>query len=349
MRRFSTFMSIVMVAGAIFASMSVSAYAEAQASTPVSTGSVEYLRSATEWLMSQQADDGGFAGFSGESEPSITIDAVLALVAAAKKGVDVGTSIDDAIGFLESGDEVLVYSQTGTGPSAKLVLGMVASGGSPSDIASVNPLALVEFGLNRETGVYGAGIYDHALAMLALAATDSDVPEEAIVALEDSQTPEGGWSFDGAIAEGAADSNTTAMVVQALVAIGERDSELVTDALGYLLTTLIGDSGATFQPGESAIADSNSTALVLQAVLAAGDDPSSDAWGDLPSALAKFQNESGAFHYNAEDPSDNLFSTVQAIVALAGETLPVTTEADVATPVTNMDAHRSSLLAVKAA
>ena len=113
----------------------------------------------------------------------------------------------------------------------------------------IDPLALLESGPDPDTGFYGRGMFDHALALLALAATGSDVPDAAISVLESTQTPEGGWAFDGTTSEGAADSNTTSLVVQALVALGQADSELVTDAMSYLLTVVDGTDGATFQPG----------------------------------------------------------------------------------------------------
>jgi hypothetical protein len=281
--------------------------------------------------MAQQADDGGFPGMSGESEASVTVDAIIALAAAGEQGIDTGDAIDEAVAWLASGDTALVFAQTGQGQAAKLVLGAVAAGIDPTNIAGVNPVALIDAGVNPDTGMYGSGIFDHALVMLALAATGSDVPEGAVAELETTQTPEGGWAFDGTATSGAADSNTTALVVQALVAAGEGDSPMVSDALGYLLTAT-SDDGAVFQPGADQPADSSSTAMVAQAVIAAGDDPSSDGWGNLPGDLAGFQGESGAFYFNADDQTDNLYSTVLAIPALAGEPLPVA-PADTATPV----------------
>lgn len=310
----------------------VAVQAGAQSATPMATAGQADLQAAAEWLISQQGEDGGFLGFSGESEVSITIDAIIALVAAEHRGVDTGTAIDEAVAFMESGDGALVYAQTGAGQAAKLVLGILAFGGDPHDFAGVDPLALLEQGPDADTGLYGTGVYDHALTMLALAATDTDIPAEAFTAIEGTQTPEGGWAFDGSVTEGAADSNTTSLIVQALVAAGEGDSPLVADGLAYLQTALVDQSGATFQPGAGTPADANSTALVMQAVIAAGEDPSSEAWGNLPAALSAFQNESGAFFYNADDTSDNIFATVQAIPAVAGLAQPILPSSDVADP-----------------
>ena len=319
----------------------------AQEATPVSVAAD--LEAATAWLIDQQGEDGGFPGFSGESEPSITIDAVMALAAAEHRGIDTSDAIDEAVGYLQSGDVALVFAQTGTGQAAKLVLGMVAAGEDPSDIAGVNPLALLEQGANPDTGVYGTGVYDHALVMLALAATGSDIPAEAITALEETRTPEGGWAFDGTVTEGAADTNTTSLVVQALVAAGQGDSALVSDALAYLLMGVDGTSGATFQPGAGFPADASSTAFVTQAVIAVGDDPSSDAWGNLTAALGAFQAGSGAFFFNSEDTAENLFSTVQVIPAVAGLALPIVPADGQATPVATPVTLQPNTLVARAA
>jgi hypothetical protein len=225
--------------------------------------------------------------------------------------------------YLESEDHALVFAQTGQGQAAKLVLAAVAAGADPRDIAGVDALALIEKAPSSDPGLYGSGVFDHALVLLALAATGTDVPEEAVSAIEETQAPEGGWAFDGSTAEGFADSNTTALVVQALVAIGEQDADLVADGLAFLQTALDATSGALYQPGSDFPPDAVSTAYVLQAVIAAGEDPASDEWGNLPAALASFQKPSGAFFFNADDPADNLFASAQAIPAAAGVALPV--------------------------
>lgn len=275
------------------------------------------LEGAAEWLVSQQGSDGAFVGFTGESDPGATADAIIALAAAQRAGFDPGTSIDDAVQYLASEDIALVYAQTGVGQAAKLVQALVAAGEDPTDFAGVQTLMLVENGQDKETGVYGNGIFDHALAMLALAATDTEVPATAIDVLTETQAPNGGWSFDGVPEDSAADSNTTAVVIQALVASGNGESDLVTTGMDYLASTVT-DQGVSFTAQPDSVPDANSTALVAQAYLATGEDASA-----LTKALAGFQNASGAFHYNAEDTSDNLLSTVQAIPALAELALPV--------------------------
>ncbi|HKG24963.1 MAG TPA: hypothetical protein VKB09_04900 [Thermomicrobiales bacterium] len=98
--------------------------ARAQQATPASGSSVA---NAAAWLQSQQRDDGGFPGFSGESDAGTTVDAVLALAAAGHAGVPI--DLMKAVRFLE--ENALVYTQTGPGQAAKLVLAIVAGGGDP--------------------------------------------------------------------------------------------------------------------------------------------------------------------------------------------------------------------------
>lgn len=289
-----------------------------QSATPGVTRTAEGgLEGAVEWLVSQQGSDGAFAGFTGESDPGVTVDAILALAAGQRSGIDTAPSIEEALGYLETENVALVYAQSGVGQAAKLVLALVAAGEDPTDFADVQVVILVENGQDEETGIYGNGIFDHALAMLALAATDTAVPETAIDALGEAQAPNGGWSFDGIPEDSAADSNTTAIVIQALVASGNAESDLVTSGMDYLGTTVT-DEGVSFTAAEDSVPDSNSTALVAQAYIATGEDASA-----LNETLAGFQNANGAFFYNAEDTSDNLISTVQAIPAQAGLALPI--------------------------
>jgi hypothetical protein len=297
------------------------------ASSPVmsSVGSAHSgLHAAATWLMDQQLEDGAFAGFSGEADAGTTVDAMIALVAASEAGIDTGTAIDDAVAYLASGDVSLVYEQIGVGQAAKLVLALIASGEDPEDFAGYNPIAIVENGQDEATGLYGTGIYDHAYALLALSASDIEVPATALDALVSTQAENGGWAFDGSTDPATADSNTTAMVVQALVALGNDDHETMTAALDFLAST-VSEEGAAYAPGSDP--DANSTALVLQAMIATGGETA-----ELEAALETFQTESGAYFYQAADPGENLFSTVQAMPAAAGYALPLV-PVDEATPV----------------
>jgi hypothetical protein len=274
------------------------------------------VEKATAWLLDQQQPDGGFAGFSGTSDPGATVDAILAMVAAQSMGISADT--ESAVKYLESGDVALVYAQTSAGAAAKLALALVATGNDPHDFNAVDPMAIVEVGAGL--GMIGLGPYDHAFGIQALVATGTPVPQLAVDTARDSQIEDGSWAFDGTMIAGAGDTNTTAMMVQALVAAGVT-SELVTNATDYLVSAQNEDGGFPYQPG--AESDANSTALVIQAMIAANEENHADALKNAETALAGMQNESGAFFYMASTPDDNAFATVQAIPALVGLAFPL--------------------------
>ena len=279
------------------------------------------LTAAIYWLLAQQAKDGGFPGFNGTSDPGTTCDAVYALAAAQAAGIDVAEPLADARAFLEA--NAGEFARLGAGQSAKLALAAVAAGGDPGHVGGVHPLEQIRSSADPTTGLFGSGLFDHALGILAFAAVGETLPPAALDALTTSQLADGSWAFDGSTVEGAGDVNTTALALQALVAAGQGESSLIAPAIAYLATAQV-DSGAFgYQPGEPSTADANSTALVVQALIAVGMDPSAPDLLDPVTALMAFQNPSGAFRYTDDLPEDNLFATVQAIPALAGLPLPI--------------------------
>lgn len=302
----------------LLAAMAVAVPWRAQAQQATPSPGADGLPQGVTWLLEQQLENGGFAGLSGEADAGVTADAVIALVAARNAGVAVdAAALDRAVAFLE--ENALVYAQTGPGQAAKLVLAAVAVGRNPRDFATVNPLSIIEASARR--GQIGFSIYDHALGLLALRAAGAAVPPNALQPLQPTQLEDGSWSFDGSTNEGAGDTNTTAIVLQALAALGLGDDPMAEKAIDYLRSAQAEDGGFPYQPGGAP--DSNSTALAVQAIIAMGENPASEDWRNAAAALARFQNQSGAFRYQDEMPDDNLLSTLQALPALAGQAFPV--------------------------
>lgn len=308
----------------VLAMVSGSAPMAAQEATPAATA--VGLDGAVNWLVSQQLEDGGFPGFTGESDTGFTIDALVALAAARNANVDTGDAIDRALDFLATGDEALVFAQTGVGQASKLILALAAVGVDAEGFGNVMPLGIIQQGQN-DAGMYGTGVYDHAYAILALTVAGEDVPAAAIDVLAATQADNGGWAFDASTDPAMADSNTTAMVIQALVVAGHGDSELVAMGVRYL-QSVVSDGGSAYNDVEGAPLDANSTAIVYQAFLATSTEASG-----LETALLDFQNPTGALFYTADDTTDNAYATVQAIPALAGQPLPIVPAADAATPI----------------
>lgn len=298
-----------------------------RASTP-SAESHAAIETSVSWLLEQRQADGGFMGFSGATDAGTTADAVIALAAAQATGIEV--DLEPSVAFLV--ESALEATQMGAGMAAKLVLAAVAAGIDPTDIDGVDAVSVIVPSANESTGLYGSGVYDHALGMLALVAAGRDVPAEAIVALEQTQGGDGAWAYDGSTARGAGDTNTTSLVIQAMVAADQIDHPGVAKGIDYLMSAQTEDGGFAYSPtAQPYTSDANSTALVLQALLLA-ESVEASVTDAATTALLTYQNDSGAFGYNPEAQDDNLFATVQAIPALAGLALPIGVDAD-ATPI----------------
>lgn len=290
------------------------------------------LKRAVAGLVAAQNADGSFAGAAGAPDPSVTADAVVALASATARRVRSRDAIPRAVTYLES--QATPLAALGPGPAAKLTLAAVAAGRDPRSFGGVDLVAALTAPLPAGTsvappGAFGDDLSDHTLVLLALAAAGEPAPPEAVALLRQAQNPEGGWAVDGSTASGAADSNTTALAIQALVAATDptrpdpADAEAIRRGLDALHSFQAPDGGFVFQPAEPLTTDATSTALAVQAIIAVGQNPASAEWGNAAAALLAFQNPSGAFHSTAADPADNLFATLEAIPALAGLPLPV--------------------------
>lgn len=272
----------------------------------------EAANAAADYIIALQNPDGGFPAFGDESSPGATLDAVFALVAVDRNVFEVTSNGSSPVDYLET--QAAAYAKD-PGAAAKLAIGVAALGLDASDFAGFDLLALMEGSFDEETGIYGLDLFDEALYMLALAAAGEPVPEALFEHLRTRRAVDGGWEFAPG---GGSDTNTTAIVAQALIAGGAADDEhAVGAALGYLHAAQNPDAGIGFVP--DADTDPNSTALAIQALAAAGEDiDTGGRWevdGATPlDALLSFQNpETGAFQFDA---TDSAFATYQAVPAL---------------------------------
>ncbi len=277
---------------------------------PNPAASANGIDAALAWLRGQQQADGGFSnGFAAGSDIGATSDAVVAIASAGESPGEWLSGGRSPVEFLRNhASEV-----TSPGLAAKVALAAIAAGAEPRDLGGVDLVALANAAFDESAA---ASAYDRALAILALQATDAPVPAQAVSALVEARLPDGSYAFDATLVPGSGDSNTTALVVQALLGAGRGGETPASYA--YFRDTQNDDGGWTYQKpsafGEAT--DANSTALVVQALLAGGQDLTE--WGNPMGALLGLQQPSGALAFNAETPGDNLLATVQAIPALAG-------------------------------
>jgi hypothetical protein len=286
-----------------------------------------HVTAASAWLRSQQDPSGGFRDATGELDPVTTADAVLALAAAQVSDPEAAAALAVAVAYLEHQEDGHVPSETGE--AAKLVMAAVAGGRDPRDFAGIDlftamaapPTTSVQHPI---PGIYGDDLRDHALALLALTAAREPIDASAVEPFLATQSAGGGWAQDGSRDAGAAEAVTTALVIQAMAASGHGDSPAVTKGLEFLKTLrLLDGSGFASGPADPLLADARSTALVLQALIATGENPTSGGWGNVPLALATFQHPNGGIRTVIGDVDPALFTTLQALPAMAGIPLPV--------------------------
>jgi hypothetical protein len=282
--------------------------------TPAHAAQSPDLVSALDWLLTNQQDDGGFtAGFTEGSDLGATVEVILAAVAA---GDDPRLWEPSPQDYLRS--QVESGAVTDAASWSRVILGLVALGENPRDIGGVDAVAELLAAQDTETGQFGASIYAHAYALLALHNIGVELPQDAVELLLETQTGDGAWPMN---AGDDVDTNTTALAVQALVAAGEEAA--AQEALPYFQAMQNADGGFPWQkPSDYGTdTDANSTAVVVQALDAL--DASMDDWmaegGDPLNALAALQDrESGGFQWQAPVPGPNVLATAQAVQALAG-------------------------------
>lgn len=279
--------------------------AAAQPETQAADDAVAYIETL-------QNTDGGFPAFGTGSSPGSTIDVVFAVASVGQDPTTTITSGNSPADYLAT--QAASYASD-PGAAAKLALSVSVMGLDPTNFAALDLMAILSTNFDAVTGIYGLDIFDEAFYVHALAGAGAPVPATATQYLESVQQIDGGWEFSSGF---GSDSNTTALVIQALLAagVGETASSVV-DGLGYLGGVQNADGGFGFLAASSS--DPNSTAFVIQALVAAGENIDvGGPWapgGSTPLAgLLAFRNPvTGAFQFGGVDSA---FATYQAVPAL---------------------------------
>ncbi|NJP06806.1 MAG: hypothetical protein HC837_14925 [Chloroflexaceae bacterium] len=294
---------------------------------------------ALSWIAAQQNADGGWPSFGTDSDPGSTLDIVLAFASAGYDPASVTNGGNTPVDYLQTiastytrdDNDIIFPSQTG-----KLIVGIVASGGDPTNYApdNLNLVTDVQSTL-QDTGAYSttalrgfatgaASPFNQSLVILGLVAAGEAVPQSAIDWLIGEQQADGSW--------GSVDN--TGLALQALRAADIAvDDQVMVAALTFLRDSQadIGGwdgSGAT----DASAISTNSTAYAIQGLLAAGVDLNDTQWltdGRSPlGVLSSHQKPDGPFVFNWTGSfgpgSDNLFATQQVIPALVNAFYPYT-------------------------
>jgi hypothetical protein len=210
---------------------------------------------ALQWLQCTQQQPNGQIGSSGNaiarsSEVALSLAAAGQDASAMRNGP---SSLADFLKSATSSDvgtngELLMAraSQPSAGPTATLATQLQATKGA--------------------NGEYGGDIFSDALAILGLRSAGQTVGADAVAYLTSQQKSSGGWSFDNADQYGE-DSNTTALVMQALLSAGvATDDAAITGGFTYL-QSVFNHGGFGDAPGLRP--DPNSDELGIFAIVAA--------------------------------------------------------------------------------
>ncbi len=279
----------------------------------VPVGLVDAIPAALDWLHAQQSPrDGGYSGMGGAAE---TLFAIGANGIAARDWQ--ATSGRDLEAYVRT--QQTKYARHDVAGAGKVAVGLAAADACWNGRSRL-PMAWYDAAL----GAYSADSGFNAWAILGTVALSETVPVTAVETLRAAILPGGGWEW---MVGFGPDSNTTALVMQALIAAGEPVTATeVVSGLAYLKQAQQPDGGFAYDLTSGGGSDANSTAYAIQALVAAGEDPAGEAWrvgGVSPVAyLLSLQLPDGSFEWQ-KDLGSNLFATQQAIPALLQRAYPI--------------------------
>ncbi|OQY45327.1 MAG: hypothetical protein B6242_10710 [Anaerolineaceae bacterium 4572_78] len=271
-------------------------------------------RAGLQWLKSWQHDDGSINGQFGSS-----VDALLAI----------GAMNDDLSNWTSTaGNTILDYVKNSarenldtSGNIGKLAMAVASVHADPRNFAGLDLVISMTAHLDTTTYVYGSTNWDQALSILGLKASGEIIPITTSQVLIDRINDDGGWGW---MAEIGSDTNSTAIVLQALVSSRQSvTATAIISGLAYIESARNADGGFSYVPDSSS--EVNSTAYVVQGLLATGQYPLqvNDTWAmtNPISFLLNQQESDGGFIY--VQPPANLLATMQAIPALTGKPFPI--------------------------
>ncbi len=271
------------------------------------------IRKGTQWMAGQQQADGSFDGYN----PGATVDACLALAATNKEdGVNAQAMTD----YLS--EQASSYA-TGASNTGKFIACLLPIDEDPQNFGGMNLIETLQSFYDQTSGAYGSTTWDQAWAIIALKGAGADIPANAVEYLKSLQLDHGGWEFSAGM---GADTDSTGLVLQALVAAGVTGDDtalsangVIDDSLTYLRATQNNQGGWGYNQQYSDTS-ANSTAYAIQGILAAGGDPQSIDW-----SMRDEQGSNGLTVYTPQDALRGLQSSAGGFQGFSGENDPSAT------------------------
>jgi len=294
MKRLTT-ANLIAISLLLFASIT------AAAQTPLSGNA----QRALQWLQCTQQQPNGQIG-SGGNPIARSSEVALGLAAAGQPTSALRS------GSVSLADYLRTAVSTDVGTNGELLLARASETDAGPTVTVAEQLQASKSTSGPTAGEYGGDIFSDALAILGLRADRQAVGQDAVAFLKTQQKSDGGWSFDNADQYGT-DSNTTALVIQALISAGVAADDIsITNGFRYLQSVF---AQGAFGDTPGAGPDPNSDELAIQAILAAGRQQDA-TWASMLNQalgyLAGQQISSGADAGAIASSFSKLFATTYA-------------------------------------
>jgi len=290
--------------------------------TDLSISAVGTARAASDpvtYLLSAQNRDGGFGPAPGEASTQLFSGwGALGLASEGPVATRVARHGHSLIGYLRS----VAGSATDPGAVERSILAAVASGVDPHDFGGRDLLVALAADTGRDGSVSDQTNLT-AFAVLALRAAGVTARPKTLAWLAAQQDRDGGFNY--ATAGAGSDVDDTGAVLEALAgdpssAAGQARSR----AIRFITSHQNADGGFASSPGSPS--NAQSTAWGVQGLIAAGLAPASVHRAGAPSPLAYLKSliaPDGHIRYSRSGDQTPVWVTAEAVMALAGKSLPL--------------------------
>jgi energy-coupling factor transport system substrate-specific component len=267
---------------------------------------------AADWLESVQNSDGGFGSSPGDpSGAAITGWTMLGLEAAGRNPLDVARGNNTPVDFLRSH----IDEMSSSGDLARTIVALQGAGVDPRSFAGHDLIDELQSRRAKNGSFEGwPGTTSYSVIALRTAGATGGL-EKTLSWLGNVQNGDGGWGDEPGQPSNA---DVTAAAMQAMPSTAAADR-----GLSYLRKHQHSNGG--FALGGSGGVNSQSTGWAAQGMIAVGADPAQiDAGGNSALDYLTAQQESnGHFRYSASSDQTPVWVTGEALVAAAGDALPI--------------------------
>lgn len=292
-------------------------------------GSARAATGPVAYLLAAQNADGGFG--PGPGQPSSELYSgwtAMGLAAEAVNPQDVRRGGTSLTGYLAAG----AGSLSDPGSLERTILAARAAGLSASSFGGRDLVVSLQRDL-RGDGSISEQTNLTSFAVLALRAAGVSPPAASTRWLIRQQDHDGGFNYG--TAGGASDVDDTGAVLEALAGEpGSAAHAATARAARYILRQQDHDGGFPAYPGEGS--NAQSTAWAIQGLIAAGENPGALHRRGAPSPLAYLRSliaPDGHIRYSRSTDQTPVWTTAEAMMALAGKPLPIAAPASAPAPV----------------